>query len=74
MIIDDIKQFIDTFNYICDNPVKADMVKEAKDYRYGGFYYILKGIFDTVDRPDLEFFKIVEKILLILSIKYNIKY
>ena len=54
-IIDDIKQFIDTFNYICDNPVKADMVKEAKDYRYGGLYYILKGIFDIVDRPDLEF-------------------
>ena len=54
-IIADIKQFIDTFNYISDNPVKADMVKEAQDYRYGGLYYILKGIFDIVDRPDFKF-------------------
>ena len=53
-IIDDIKQFIDTFNYISDNPVKADMVKNAQDYIYGGLYYILKGIFDIVDRPDFN--------------------
>ena len=53
-IIDNIKQFIDTFNYISDNPVKAEMVREAQDYRYGGLYYILKGIFDIVDRPDFN--------------------
>jgi REP element-mobilizing transposase RayT len=53
-IIDNIKQLFDTFNYISDNPVKADMVKEAQDYRYGGLYYILKGIFDIVDRPDFN--------------------
>ena len=51
-IIDNIKQFIDTFNYISDNPVKAEMVNEAKDYRYGGLYYILKNIYDIVDRID----------------------
>ena len=54
-IIDNIKQFIDTFNYISDNPVKAEMVREAQDYRYGGLYYILKGIFDIVDKPDFNF-------------------
>ncbi len=54
-IIDDIKQFIDTFNYISDIPVKAGMVKKAYDYEYGGLYYILKGIFDIVDRPDFDF-------------------
>jgi putative transposase len=53
-IIDNIKQLFDTFNYISDNPVKADMVKEAQDYRYGGLYYILKGIFDIVDNPDFN--------------------
>jgi putative transposase len=54
-IIDDIKQFIDTFIYISDNPVKAGMIKVAYDYKYGGLYYILRGIFDIVDRPDLNF-------------------
>ena len=53
-IIDNIKQLFDTFNYISDNPVKADMVKEAQDYKYGGLYYILKGIFDIVDNPDFN--------------------
>ena len=54
-VIDDIKQFIDTFNYISDNPVKTDMIKEVKDYRYGGLYYILKGTFDIVDWPEFGF-------------------
>ena len=48
-IIDDIRQFIDTFLYICENPVKSGMVREAEDYEYGGLYHILKGIFDIVD-------------------------
>jgi putative transposase len=54
-IIDDIKQFIDTFNYISDNPVKADMVGDAGEYRYGGLYYILKNIYDIVDRVDFYY-------------------
>ncbi len=54
-IINDIKQLIDTFNYICENPVKAEMVENADEYRYGGLYYILKGIFDIVDKPDFNF-------------------
>lgn len=48
-IIDNIWQFIDTFEYICENPVKAGIVKEVQDYKYGGLYHILKGIFDIVD-------------------------
>lgn len=55
-IIDDIKQLFDTFNYICDNPVKAEMIKNAEEYKYGGLYYILKGIYDIVDRPELDYF------------------
>lgn len=43
-IIEDIRQLIDTFNYISENPVKAEMVKDAKDYRYSGLYYILRKI------------------------------
>jgi REP element-mobilizing transposase RayT len=48
-IIDDIRQFIDTFDYISNNPVKAEMVKKAKDYKYGGLFHILNGIIDVID-------------------------
>src|SRR4030042_578310 len=48
-IIENFKQFIDTFNYINDNPIKANKVKDAKDYKYCGWYYILRGIFDIVE-------------------------
>jgi hypothetical protein len=44
-----------TFKYICENPVKAEIVNNAEEYKYGGFYHILKGIFDIVDKPDFNF-------------------
>ncbi len=55
-IIDDIKQLVDTFNYICNNPVKQELVKYPEDYKFGGLYYIFRGIFDLVDRPDFKFY------------------
>ena len=54
-IIDDIHQLVDTFKYISKNPVKAKMVKKAKEYKYCGLYSILKGIYDIVDKPDFDF-------------------
>ena len=54
-IIDDICQLFDTFKYISENPVKAEMVEKAEDYKYCGLYYILKGIYDIVDRPDFDY-------------------
>jgi putative transposase len=54
-IIDDIKQLLITFKYICENPVKAEIVKNAEEYKYGGLYHILKGIFDIVDKPDFDY-------------------
>ncbi len=49
-IIDDIKQFIDTFKYISNNPVRAKMVNNPRDYKYGGLYHLLNGIFDIIDK------------------------
>ena len=54
-IIDNIRQLIDTFKYISENPVKAEMVKKAKEYKYCGLHYIQKGIYDIVDRPDFDY-------------------
>lgn len=55
-IVDDIKQLIDTFNYISDNPVKAGIAKNAEDYKFGGLYHILKGIYNIVEHLDFEQF------------------
>ncbi len=46
------------FKYIAENPVKAEIVKEARDYVYSGVYYILQEIFEIVDKPDDKLMKI----------------
>ena len=53
-IIEDLIQFMNTFNYISDNPVKANMVKSANLYKFGGFYFILKKIFDIIEPFELK--------------------
>ena len=55
-IIDNIRQLFDTFNYISENPVKADIVNNAGEYKYGGFYHILRENFQIVDKPDFDYF------------------
>ncbi|MBN2545912.1 MAG: hypothetical protein JXB50_08950, partial [Spirochaetes bacterium] len=54
-IIDDIKQLFDTFKYISENPVKANMINDAKDYKFGGLYYIIKRIYDIVEKPNFDY-------------------
>jgi len=48
-IINGFKQFLDTFKYISNNPVKANLVQYAKDYKYSGLYHLLNKIFDIID-------------------------
>jgi hypothetical protein len=31
------------------------MVKNAEEYKYGGLYHILKGVFDIIDKPDFDY-------------------
>ena len=50
-IIGSIKQMIATFNYINENPVKAELVTEAKEFKYGGISFILKKDFSIINPP-----------------------
>lgn len=50
-IISDIKQLIAVFNYIKENPVKAELVKEASEFEYSGISFIKKGDFSIIDPP-----------------------
>ena len=51
-VIKSFRQLIATFKYICDNPVKADMVKDPQKYLYGTLWFIHQKRFDFVERPD----------------------
>ena len=55
-IIDNIRQLFDTFNYISENPVKAEMIKNAFDYKYGGLFHIIKKNYEIIDDPEYDFF------------------
>ncbi len=60
-IVEGMRQFEDAFRYICNNPVTANLVKQAIDYVYSGFYHIKKDIFDIVEEPDPEVKRIISE-------------
>jgi putative transposase len=51
-IIDDIKQLFDVFYHISNKPVIFEMAIKAKDYKFGGLYFILQKNFDIVEMPE----------------------
>lgn len=57
-IIRSKKRIITVFNYITENPIRANLVNKAEDYKYGGFYWIKQKIFDLVDPPGFLIFLI----------------
>jgi REP element-mobilizing transposase RayT len=48
-IIETRQQFLNTFEYIVKNPVAANLVQNAKDYRYSGLYHYLHKIEGIID-------------------------
>ena len=51
VIIETYRQLLATFQYVCNNPVKANMVEKAEDHRYGGLWFIRHKRFELVERP-----------------------
>jgi putative transposase len=48
-IIRDERDFTEVSEYIDNNPVKANMVKEAASWKFGGLFHRLKGILGLID-------------------------
>jgi putative transposase len=46
------KQLLATFSYICNNPVKAEMVDKPEEYVFGGLWFIRHRWFYLVEPPD----------------------
>jgi putative transposase len=54
-IIQDRKYFLSTMFYISNNPVRARMVKKAKDYKWSGFRHYAYGEADALIDPAPEY-------------------
>ena len=50
-IVYSLRQFMATFGYIDENPVRAKVVARSADYAYGGHAFIRAGPGRLVDRP-----------------------
>ncbi|MBN2533515.1 MAG: transposase [Spirochaetales bacterium] len=51
-IINDFRQYIATFIYIMENPVKANIVEYPEDFEFNGINFIRKGLYDVINPPD----------------------
>ena len=50
-IIVDFRQYLHTFIYISQNPVKAGIATSPGDFPFSGIYQLQKGISDLIERP-----------------------
>jgi hypothetical protein len=51
-VIYNFLQYVRTFMYIGENPVKAKIVKYPEEYEYGGIYHLDKGMYEILNPPD----------------------
>jgi putative transposase len=48
-----IAQFVSTFKYIAQNPVKAGLSNNAAEYAFGGVWHLMRKIYDLVEPPGI---------------------
>jgi len=53
VILGDIRQFLKTFLYIMENPVKAGIVKHAEEFEHNGIWYLKRRIYGLIEPPDI---------------------
>jgi REP element-mobilizing transposase RayT len=59
VIIETVQQFIATFEYIVKNPLKANLVQYARDFRHSGLYHYLHKL-KTIITEDILIQKLYE--------------
>jgi hypothetical protein len=50
IIINSLQQFISTFKYITNNPIKAGLCSSASEYKYCGQYFISIKDFSLIEK------------------------
>ncbi|MBN2531795.1 MAG: transposase [Spirochaetales bacterium] len=51
-IINDFRQYVATFIYIMENPVKAGIVSCPGNFEFSGINYLRKGLYEVINPPD----------------------
>ena len=59
VIINDFRQYIATFIYIMENPVKAGIVQQPQDFEFSGVSFMKKGNYEVVHPPDISILLII---------------
>lgn len=52
-VIDSIEQLLATHKYINDNPIKAELCADSRDFRWSGMWYISHEIYTFMEPPDV---------------------
>ena len=53
IIINDFRQYVATFIYIMENPVRAGIVEQPQDFEFNGVSFMKKGHYDVLNPPDI---------------------
>jgi putative transposase len=64
-VIETTSRFMQLFEYIAKNPVEAEICSRVEEYRYGSIYYLIRGKYRIVDKPDFDLREIFPDIQLI---------
>jgi hypothetical protein len=51
-IIYNFLQYVRTFLYIGENPVKANIVSKSVEYKYGGMFHLKRGLYEILAPPE----------------------
>jgi REP element-mobilizing transposase RayT len=62
-VIRSFYQYLITFIYIANNPVRANISSNPIEYEYNGISFLQKGILDILERPPNSFLTIIWKML-----------
>ena len=53
-VIESFRQYLATFIYVSQNPVRVGMAKESADYSYGGFHHLRNKHYKIIEPPDTD--------------------
>jgi len=59
-------QYVRAFLYIGENPVKAEIVNSAEQYKYGGIHNLQKGMYEILEPPEISLKLLFPEICLIM--------
>ncbi|MBN2439779.1 MAG: transposase [Spirochaetales bacterium] len=62
-IINDFRQYVATFIYIMENPVRAGIVKNPALFEFNGVNFLKKGFYEVINPPDLPITLLVPGLL-----------